>query len=522
MKKTIPLFCLASLVTVFAGCNKENTDVASVEASVISTFEKTSFDLTDDSDNPYLFRMFWTPSKYFNADGTPVHVDGVVYEVEADLADNGFSSPQTVYQTDGLYMEVYNATLAGIRSKLVGDGDLGQTTVGLRIKSTGKGHTAYSDPVIITINPFIPQEDVEITKVEPSVFTGLSTDAYWLRYSGDRNPVAITVGWTAPKFYLNGSETPATEEIPVNYQLEIDAANNGFAGAKILANTTSLSAELLNNTLNAIMVEDFHAAPDNAYELELRLHITYGQGELAGETYSEKGSIFVIPFKPFDALQAMYIIGESINGWDMGDINTMYPMFKENSDASNFVYTYTGYMPETTFKFLPEQSLGTAWCFCPVEGSGTDVALTDVAAPFNNTAAGFKTITLDVKSMTWSITDYDASAATVWNSIGFIGTVTGWGSEIPLAKVSEENNHIWVNDNASWGKSTEGYHCGKFRANQSYNTMWEGVDGNDWATPYCRVFYNNGTNRNIYFAPDEATFRLVFNDLTGHYIVRKK
>ncbi len=224
-----------------------------------------------------------------------------------------------------------------------------------------------------------------------------------------------------------------------------------------------------------------------------------------------------------DMTRPMYICG-GMNGWNQINVDAMYPMFKENSSPDNYVYTYVGYMPaETAYKFLPEYCIGSYNAFC-LYADGSDKVVFDPTGngiSFWNSTAGFKKITLNLGTMTYSVEDYDVSEAKVWNTIGFIGTINGWGADWDLVRFSDENNHIWRGD-FSVPASTESYHCGKFRAEDDWANIWNNRIGFEWSTPFGCMTTSTANDVNIYFGPDAADYRVIFNDLTGHYWVLRR
>ncbi len=506
------IFCLSVLLT---GCKKETDESFEPQPSVIATLEETSFELPEDSQNPYYFRLNWSKTKFFSSDGDPVYVDNIEYEVQADLSDNNFASPVSVATTTGLYLDIYAQTFRDIYDQFFPDRGEDPVVLSFRIKSTGGGMSVFSDPLLLTVTPYTAPP--VITDIEESTLVEPQTDTYTLTYQGVKNPKVFTLSWDATEFYMDDSTEPSPIS-PVTYTLQIDRSNNNFADPKTLATTSSLSADVYSNTLNSILMNDFGATAGYAYQVELRLLISYGEGESAGETVSSNQlTLYIIPFAEFDPLQPIYIYGQNINNWDLSDFKAMYPMFKADSETSNYIYTYTGYMPRGAYKFMPEMSLGTDNAFCLVADGEPDVEISASGIAFWNEAAGFKTITLDTYNMTYSIADYDVTSATVWNKICFFGTFSNWDPfQIPMTRFSEENNHIWTLE-APINTSSEPYHCGKFIGDDSYDNLWQNILGKDWSTPYGTMIFRQETDVNIYFGPEAVQLRVVFNDLTGQY-----
>ena len=228
----------------------------------------------------------------------------------------------------------------------------------------------------------------------------------------------------------------------------------------------------------------------------------------------------VVPYG-VDMTRPMYICGD-MNGWIQDKVDKMYPMFKDNSNADNNIYKYIGYMPaKTSYKFLPEANIGTYNAFCLYKDGSNRIILSDTGSSFWNEVAGYKEIEVNLGTMTYSVKDYDISAVSEWNTIGFIGTFNGWGTDWDMTKLSEENAHIW-NGVFTVEKSAESYHCGKFRANDGWDNVWNNYIGFEWSTPFGRMTTSPKPDVNIYFGPEAATYQVIFNDVTGHYWVLRK
>lgn len=150
----LTLFCVLALLPA---CNDDEQGRLTALPSVISDLESTDYTLPKfvEGQNPYLFRMTWTKAKYFSESESPVYVGDVVYEVEVDLAGNEFENPRMIFSTQGLYMDVYEGTLRTILSELAGENKEESQVVGIRIKTTGSGLVVYSEPIQLSITPYV-------------------------------------------------------------------------------------------------------------------------------------------------------------------------------------------------------------------------------------------------------------------------------------------------------------------------------------------------------------------------------
>lgn len=224
----------------------------------------------------------------------------------------------------------------------------------------------------------------------------------------------------------------------------------------------------------------------------------------------EEPSIPEVPDDPpfvFDALQDIFIIGD-FNGWSVEDLNLMLPMFKNSNSETDYNYVFTGYLASGMI------------AVCTRNGDRIELeGFTEEG--YECLTSGHKSIALNVQTGAFEITDFDASGYVVWDQMGFIGTFTGWSREHFMTRFSQENSHIWHLD-VDVARSSENYHCGKFRANGSFDNLWNNYIGKEWETPFGSMTRSIEHDVNIYFDMSPASYRVVFNDITGHYILRRK
>lgn len=104
-----------------------------------------------------------------------------------------------IFSTQGLYMDVYAGTLRTILSELAGESKEESQVVGIRIKTTGSGLVVYSEPILLSITPYVPEPSVEAVS---GVIAELTEDNYQLqRPTGEDNPQLFTIGWTATRIF---------------------------------------------------------------------------------------------------------------------------------------------------------------------------------------------------------------------------------------------------------------------------------------------------------------------------------
>ena len=510
----LTLFCVLALLPA---CNDDEQGRLTALPSVISDLESTDYTLPKfvEGQNPYLFRMTWTKAKYFSESESPVYVGDVVYEVEVDLAGNEFENPRMIFSTQGLYMDVYEGTLRTILSELAGENKEESQVVGIRIKTTGSGLVVYSEPILLSITPYVPEPSVEAVS---GVIAELTEDNYQLqRPTGEDNPQLFTIGWTATGFYLEGTGTPAPVPPAVEYTLQIDQADNNFASPQTLAVTSLISVNILTREFNNLLIEQLGATPGESMDLQIRLLSRYNEGGVAKEVLSNSISLSATPYVEVDPVRPIYMVGD-MNNWNT--TNTDFMMFKENSDVRNYVYTFTGYFDgNVSFKIIPEESLGTNKAYCRKEEGTLTYADTQEGKIWIATA-GYKTITVNLEEMTYTIVDYDASGATEWEAMSVVGAYCGWNPSNSIAQMSKMNGnpHIWrlKIDMPFVEASDNGV---KFVGNNAFGNNYVPVD--QWSNPYgvCEL---NPAGRDVNIVRDEGgDFLFILNTLTGHYVMMK-
>lgn len=326
------------------------------------------------------------------------------------------------------------------------------------------------------------------------------------------NPMLFSITWTETFFFLDNS-TNATPAGPVSYSLHIDKEGNQFANYKTLAASTELYTDLLVSEFNSFLLKQFEAVPGIAEDYELRIEASYGAGNVDQVIFSSNTlPLTVTPYNPPLDITPIYIIGD-MQGWNNNDKSFM--MFRNNSDGSDYEYTYTGRIAANTyFKFCPESGLG-AWDKMYCKGDNGTLVVGDLDA-FVIETEGYYTFTINVDAMTYTIEQYDASSAKTWDIINFVGAFSEWGAtNEPDMIQSEYDPHQWSLEielnNIEYGV--------KFRANHGWDDKWCPSDPN--AQPYGVAEYNpSGHDNNIDITSQGLGNYLVrFNDLTGHYIV---
>lgn len=344
-----------------------------------------------------------------------------------------------------------------------------------------------------------------LTHSEPSVLDNLPSQNYVLAEPvEDTNPLLLTVTWTETQFYLDRSTSPQPLG-PVNYTLQIDKKGNAFANPQVVAATNGLSANIFVSDMNLLLLQSFGAKPGESIDMEMRIVADYGKNlariAISGNTLP----LTITPYAATPKMQMMYlrILGDTHGEYPSG---TRLVMYRNSSNPNDETYTFTGRLAAgTSFKFIPEESLGTNKSYCRKDES-TLVYEDRADGAFTNTNEGYVTINVNLKDMTYSIAPFDASSARVYTTMGPIGGFCGWDNEPPMT-VSSYDPHQWTLV-YEFAVSTA---C-KFRGNRDWGNNWGG-GADDF--PFGKgVFDGPGAN-----VAKPGKYRIHFNDLTGHYII---
>lgn len=182
-------------------------------------------------------------------------------------------------------------------------------------------------------------------------------------------------------------------------------------------------------------------------------------------------------------------------------------MYRNDNNPESGVYTYTGnFGAGSYFKFCGEEYLGS---YDNMYCAGTDGVL-----DFGDKGAfyieGYATVTIDIINMTWKIEPYDASEIKTYSMMGPIGDFCAWDNE-PLMDASSYDSHQW-NGVFTFDNST----TVKFRGDRDWGGKnWGGAQPAD--IPFGQgIFDGPGAT-----AP-AGTYRIYFNDITGHYVIKKQ
>ncbi len=345
-------------------------------------------------------------------------------------------------------------------------------------------------------------DDVEdrpvITPVGAPVLTAPTGGSYTLDIA-DAALQADRFVWTSADF---------DEDVAITYTLELDKAGDEFdtpqsLGSVVGENSISVSIETLNG---AAMAAGGTAFEEGQFEMRVKASVN----DTFEPMYSEPVTFGITPYITYPYLD-LYLVGSATaTGWDNSATLNMFPMYRdaENSD----IYYYTGYFAAGEFKMVRKkgqwapsygQSGPGTLAYRATEGD-PDPANIGVAT------AGYYSLTVNTADLTYTMEEYDASAATIYaeDAIGIIGTATpgGWDADTDMER-SSFDNHIWY---IQAQPLTAGGFM-KFRANNDWAVNWGS------GTSYSGLGTPGGPDIPIGIAVD-GSYDIWFNDLTGHYI----
>lgn len=305
---------------------------------------------------------------------------------------------------------------------------------------------------------------------------------------------AVTLTWTPSDFGYQAA---------VNYTLEMDMKGNDFA-APVSVNLGSgtkktFTVEELNSLVNRLEIKAFESN-------NIDMRIVASVSPKVNAAMSKVITMNITPYLTEPPYATLYMIGDATDaGWDN---NNAIAMLRDPNDL--FKFTYTGKFKAGNLKFL-----GKRGSWAPMYGAGENNTLAFRATEGDPDPAsimiqseGYKTVTLDLRSNTYSITEFDASSKPTYSAIGIIGSFNGWSADVLMNKTAF-NPHYWTLEHTF----TEDVEM-KFRLEGNWGTNWGAPAGDQ------EKLFNNTGGDNIKVAA--GTYLIVFNDLSNKYIFIKK
>lgn len=338
------------------------------------------------------------------------------------------------------------------------------------------------------------------TSVKPAAFTDPQDGKVYVLLEGTEANTFEKYTWTGPDYGI---------PVGVRYVVQLDTAGGDFSKAVVLATTTERSVRFTVKQINDAILS-FGYTTTEPVKLQMRLQSNAMGGE-EGTTAlpdfpvvaSEPINLTVTPFMTVINIVPLYIIGRAVGGWD--NSSTEYMMFREDSDPTKQIYTYTGKFNQGEFKLISGNDIGT-WNNLYGDGENGKLSQDGGASNISGiTAEGYYTVTADIAAMTYSIVAISSPPVT-YSIIGLIGEFNDWNGDAQMT-VRTYDPHIWVIDNIDLPAGEV-----KFRANAGWDVNWGGEN-----LPYGKGV-NGGNNLKL----EAGSYYIKFNDITGHYIFDKR
>lgn len=357
----------------------------------------------------------------------------------------------------------------------------------------------------------------QIAGVEPPVLHSFPCRKYVLRNAGEENQVLMTAVWTETSFRAaDGSVVPVA---PVSYSLQMDISGDGFDTPVTVAQTNGLGADVRTREFNLLLLDSLKIKAGEEAMVDFRVLAKYGQSGRLEQCSSNVEKLALVPYQDRDPLQMLYISGD-MNDWVSDDHSRMLPMFKENSSTTNHTYVFVGNIPSgSRFVIVPQEHSTTGMMYYD-GGDGTLVYAAE-GEPFVCQDGGYRKITLNLRTMLWTIEDHDGADASLWGVMGFIGNFCNWENEPLMTRVGTSNPHLWYLEHELPELAVGEVHSVKFRAERSWGSRWAAVAPEE--VPF---------GKTIFLALDEADpnivltqggrYEIYFNDLTGHYAIIRR
>lgn len=312
----------------------------------------------------------------------------------------------------------------------------------------------------------------------------------------EKADTAVTFSWTRPDYGYSAA---------VSYSVQFGKKGANFSGAKTVYLTNAQRKGYTVSELNAIAAEIGMAAFTSG-DMEVRV-----SGEISSEitpVYSNTATVTITPYLSEPEYPVLYMVGDATEGsWDNAKGTAM---FRDENDV--FIYTFTGYFNAGGLKFL-----GVSGQWAPMWGSNGSggVAFRPTEpdpdpANFTVTSGGYYKVDLNLRNNTFSLTPYDASGATRYPSIGIIGAFNDWGDIAPMTN-SSFNPHVW-SIQYTFSSDTEL----KFRIGADWSVNWGAATGSE------AELRGKGARDGANITMKAGTYRILFDDITAHYVFVKQ
>lgn len=300
------------------------------------------------------------------------------------------------------------------------------------------------------------------------------------------------------------SEAMYSANVVVQYTVLLDKKGGDFSAAKPIATVSDLTqVGVLVKDLNQGAIElGAPAEVATLFDVKIKSAVSGGVPMLSKTPIT----ITVTPYTgkvKYDFVE-WYLVGDAtVAGWDTNKGNQILYRNPTNSNE----YVFTGFFKKGYFKMISNPG---SWA--PMYGgSGGSLVYRategDADPPsIEITADGYYAFKMDVQKLTYTLTAYNASAATVYTTIGIIGSATanGWDASTPMTlRDAAFDKHQW-----KLGVTSLNDGEAKFRANNAWDVSWGGT------TPFSGIV-PSGSNIPV----AKSKYVIYFNDLNGNYMM---
>lgn len=352
-------------------------------------------------------------------------------------------------------------------------------------------------------------------------------------YNADSAAYILNLDSTGMAETFIGTAANYGQATTVTYSLQIDNSGDNFANAQTLATSTSDTIAITIPQLYLAVTGDVLNAPlgvSSSYDV--RVMTTIGSSKIP--TYSNTITVKINPlpalttYDMISHINLWYIIGLADGNWNYstsGIGSSMIPLSvvstKAYNKAGDGTFTYTGYFKASRgFKIVSgaASDMGT-WSnqWGSSDGGLTPVYKDGGSQNFTVPSDGYYTITLNSIKNTLSIVPATSTPSNSFNSIGLIGEMTNWSSDVvmsPSDPTVGTDNHVWYTTYTFTSDFTPPVGNGgcKFRANADWTYNW---GAGTWPVG---LGTNGGTN--IPFM--QGTYIILFNDVDGCFYFLKQ
>jgi hypothetical protein len=218
-----------------------------------------------------------------------------------------------------------------------------------------------------------------------------------------------------------------------------------------------------------------------------------------------------------------YIIGLGDGAWknDISGLgSSVFPMSVAPGNSydseGNGKFIFTSYIKASQgFKIIRDLgSWDTQWGNGGGDGINNPVYKDGGSGNFKVPEDGYYTVILNSVTNEVKI-EKAAITPTIYTTIGLIGEMNGWASDISMNPFQTENNHLWYVEYTFAADSQ----C-KFRANGGWDTNWGTPSDMDGDPTFSTLGLGIQGGKNL--IETKGSYIIMFNDIDGFYYFYKK